>query len=393
MRVVHIITGLNQGGAESVLHRLVSVASPGKVEHIVISMMDEGVYGPRIANAGVAVHALQMPRGRLTVAGVFRLYRLLRNLAPDVVQTWMYHADLVGGVVARLAGCRKVVWGIRHSDLDREKTSRKTRMVAKLSAALSDVVPAAIACCSERAVLVHQALGYSKTRFSVVPNGCDLSLFSPDSQAGAALRRDWGISPDEMLLGCVARWDPQKDHANLLRALALLAGRQPRLRAVLVGNGMEPGNAELMALIEEKGLAGRIVLAGQRNDIPAVMNALDLHVLSSAYGEAFPNVVAEAMACETPCVVTDVGDASLIAGDTGVVVPPKDSKALAGAIELLLSERSGDPERWQARKVACREQIVDNFSLNRMADAYLALWTNVTGGVSRSVARKVEGRP
>jgi glycosyltransferase involved in cell wall biosynthesis len=380
LRVVHIITGLNQGGAESVLHRLVSAANPGKIEHIVISMMDQGVYGPRIANAGVAVHALQMPRGRLTAGGILKLYRLLRSLAPDVVQTWMYHADLVGGVVARLAGCRNVVWGIRHSDLDRDKTSRKTRLVARLSAALSDVVPLAIACCSERAVLVHQALGYSKTRFSVVPNGYDLSLFCPDLQAGAALRRHWGVNPDEMLLGYVARWDPQKDHANLLRALALLAGKLPRLRSVLVGSGIDPGNAQLMTLINENGLAGRVVLAGQRNDIPAVMNAIDLHVLASAYGEAFPNVVAEAMACGTPCVVTDVGDAALIVGSTGLVVPPGDAEALAAAIDSLASEWRDASGRLLACKEASRRRIVESFGIEKMVSAYQTLWENVRSG-------------
>ena len=134
--VVHIITGLRQGGAESVLQRLVTVTRED-VRHIVVSMMGEGVYGESLRAAGIEVETLLMPRGRLSLRGLVRLYRMLRRLKPDVVQTWMYHADLVGGIVARCAGCRSVVWGIRHSDFDRDKTSRSTRLTVKASALMS----------------------------------------------------------------------------------------------------------------------------------------------------------------------------------------------------------------------------------------------------------------
>lgn len=340
-------------------------------------MMDRGDLGARIAAAGVPVHALDMPRRRLTLRGTVKLFKLIRALKPDVVQTWMYHADLVGGLIARFAGCRHVVWGVRHSDHDRGSTSRSTRLVATLGAMLSGIVPAAIACCSQRAVLVHKRLGYASTKFHVIPNGYDLDRFSPDPQAGEAVRHGWGIGPGNPLIGCVARWNPQKDHANLIRALAALAGRHPRLTCVLVGGGMVPENAELMALLNDHGLAGRVVLAGQRNDVPAVMNALNLHVLASAYGEAFPNVVAEAMACGTPCVVTDVGDAAFIVGDTGLVAPPKDAGALASAVEVLILELENDADRRESRKLASRTRIAENFSMERMVEAYTALWEQV----------------
>jgi glycosyltransferase involved in cell wall biosynthesis len=356
MRVIHIIAGLAQDGAQSVLHRLVS-QNHSRDQHIVISMMDEGIYGPRMKEAGVRLYVLDMPHGRMTLSGVVKLYRLLRILKPDVVQTWMYHADLVGGILARLARSRIVVWGVRHSDHDSRRTKRSTRLVARLCALISGLVPSLIVSCSQRAVAIHRELGYPGERFRVIPNGYDLSQLVPDPAQGMAIRQELRVPQDALLAGFVARWHPQKDHANLVRALAILKGELPELRCLFVGEGMDYDNAELAQLLSNFGITDQVILAGRRTNISGVMNAMDVHVLPSAFGEAFPNVVAEAMACGTPCVVTDVGDAGLIVGSTAA-----------------LQERRNAPVAWEKRKAACRERIAQHFSLERMGAAYSAVW-------------------
>ena len=329
LRVLHVITGLGQGGAESVLFRLATHAGE-PVEHVVVSLTDEGIYGERLRAAGIEVHALGMPRGRVSLGGFLALRRLIAGKRPDAVQTWMYHADLIGGVAARLAGVRAIAWGIRNSGAHLERSSRSARMVLRACAFLSRRVPRAIVCAAQDAAERHAAKGYRRDRMTVISNGYDLSRYAPDAQAGARMRQHWNVPADAPLIGCVARWDPLKDHANLLRAVAALVrdGRDAGLRCVLVGRGMTGENAELAALIERLGLAERIVLAGPSDDVPAVMNGLDVHVLSSC-AEGFPNVVAEAMACSAYCVVTDVGDAAFIVGETGIVVPPEQPEALA----------------------------------------------------------------
>ncbi len=370
MKILHIITGLGQGGAEAVLYRLVGASS--EAEHVVVSLRDEGVYGPLIRRLGVDVHTLDFPRGSLSLRGLHRLWRLILANKPDVIQTWLYHADLAGGL-ARLAGVRSVCWGIRSSHLSTDTMSRSTRLTMRVCGWTSGWLPAAIVSCSQQAASLHQRLGYRPAKFTVIPNGYDLSLFSPQPQAREKMRGEWGIPAEIPLLGMVARWHPQKDHANLLSALTALAKAGKDFRCIFAGPGIEQSNGELGALISGSGLEDKVRLLGPRYDIPNVMNALDLHVLSSAYGEAFPNVVAEAMACGIPCVVTDVGDAALIVGNTGWVVPSKNANSLAHGIERALQVIK-TPQR-EALSQACRQRIVEGFGIERMAAAYNEVWS------------------
>ncbi|ASC68827.1 glycosyl transferase [Achromobacter denitrificans] len=377
MRVLHVITGLGQGGAESVLFRLATYPEAG-VEHTVISLTDEGIYGERLRAAGVAVRALGMKRGRVTLGGFMELRRLIADARPDAVQTWMYHADLIGGLAARLAGVRAIAWGIRNSGEHLERSSRSARLVLRACALLSGRVPKAIVCAAQKAAQRHADKGYRRDRLVVISNGYDLSRYTPDAAARARARAEWGVVGDAPVIGCVARWDPLKDHANLLRAVAALVrdGRDAGLRCVLIGRGMTADNPELGALIDRLGLRERLVLAGPSDDVPAAMNGLDLHVLSSC-AEGFPNVVAEAMACGVYCVVTDVGDAAYIVGDTGVVVPAEQAEALARGIETALREvaargreRAGEP---------ARARVLEHFDLARMVQSYIAVWRRISG--------------
>lgn|SRR5574338_165169 len=369
-RILHIITGLNDGGAEAVLYRL--CAFDGAHRHAVVSMMDAGKYGALLEERGVAVTCLGMPQGHLTLNGLWRLWRLLRDEHFDLVQTWMYHADLVGGLISWLGGVRRVFWGIHNSTLVKGKSRRSTMVVVRVNAWLSRWIPTGIVCCAERAREVHLALGYAASKLVVVFNGYDLSQFRPDESARLRLRQKWGLDDDIPLLGMVGRFDPMKDHQNLIAALGQLKRTRHAFRCVLVGSGMEKSNNTLMKLLEEHDVSGNVLLLGQRSDVPWIMNALDIHVLSSS-AEAFPNVLAEAMACGTPCVTTDVGDAALIVGDTGWVVPASDATQLAGAIIAALAARRLTDE-WRLRCEAARRRMTERFSLEQMVAGYHAVW-------------------
>lgn len=369
MKVLHIITGLGDGGAEAVLDRLIS--HDAQDEHHVVSLTGLGKYGPLLAERGVAVTALQMPRGRLTWAGVRGLWRAVRQVRPDVIQTWMYHADLLGGVAGRLAGV-PVVWGVHNTTLEPGRSSRGTIVVARLCGWLSRRLPRRIVACAQAAVTVHAGLGYDRNRMVVIPNGYDLARFCPDANARARLRREWAVPDDVPLLGMVARFDPYKDHLTCIAALRRLRQSGRAFRAVLVGTGVDDANPALVQAVRAADLSEEVRLLGPRADIPAVMSALDVHVLSSS-AEAFPNVLAEAMACGTPCVATDVGDAAVIVGETGWVVPPRDAVALAGALEQALQAWQ-DASGWRARQQACRQRIEQRYSIEAMVQRYRSVW-------------------
>ncbi|MEB3098992.1 glycosyltransferase [Achromobacter sp. D10] len=377
LRVLHIITGLGQGGAESVLFRLATYPE-ANVEHVVVSLTDEGIYGERLRAAGVAVHVLGMKRGRVSLGGFLALRALVAAERPDAVQTWMYHADLIGGLAARLAGVRAIAWGIRNSGEHLERSSRSARMVLRACALLSGRIPKAIVCAAQKSAERHADKGYDRARMVVIANGYDLSRYAPNAEARSRVRAQWGVPQDVPAIGCVARWDPLKDHANLLRAIAALVrdGRDAGLRCVLIGRGMDTDNAELSALVDKLGLRDRLVLAGPSDDVPAAMNGLDLHVLSSC-AEGFPNVVAEAMACGVYCVVTDVGDAAYIVGDAGVVVPPEQPEALARGIETALREVAARGRERAGE--AGRARVLENFDIARMVQSYIAVWRRISG--------------
>lgn len=372
MKIMHISTSLLDGGAEATLFRLVKHEK--NHQHLVVSMMGLGKYGEKLRDMGIEVYCLDMPRGRLTFQGLKQLWKILNHQQPDVVQTWMYHANLIGGILARCSGVSNIIWGIRQSNFSFSKTKLLTQIVIGLSAFFSYLIPSKIVCCAQVAMTAHYQIGFNKSPFVFIPNGYDFATLSFTQEPSHYLHDEGLISSPLPLLGMVARFDPQKDHNNLLTALALLKTNRIDFHCALIGSEMDANNIQLNAWINERNLQDHVTLLGPREDIANIMQALDIHILSSAYGEAFPNALAEAMACGTPCVATDIGDSSLIVGDSGWIIPPSDSATLANAIKDALIMKANMPDLWQARRAAAHARIVNNFSITKMLDAYNDLW-------------------
>lgn len=364
--IAFIITGLSTGGAEMMLLKVLERLDRQRFAPHVISLTTLGELAPRIAALGIPVEAVGMKPGLLSPVGFFQLLRLLKHPRPDAVHTWMYHADLLGGLAARLAGISAISWGIRNGNLDRDKTKFSTRAVVGLCASVSKWVPLRILSCSEKARQIHVACGYVAEKMVVVPNGFDLTRFKPDNDARNKVRIDLGLDVDAPLVGLIGRFDPQKNHAGFFEAAGLLHDHMPHVHFVLAGQNIDMGNAALMQAITRAGVLANTHLLGLRSDMPELMAALDV-LASSSYGEAFPNVLGEAMACGVPCVVTDVGDSAYIVGDTGRVVPPGDMTGLAVALEELLAlprpQKAGLDERARAR-------VATHFEINKVVRQY-----------------------
>ena len=402
LKVMHIIGGLPRGGgAEEILFRLVKENTRNK--HVVVSLQGLDDYGVDLEDLGITVVPLNMKKNLLAVLVLPRLVRVIRQFDPHVIQTWMYYSDLLGGICGFLAGKRNIVWGIHHSTMDSSGSSFSSRVFMRLCAVGSYLLPSAIISCSDTGAQVHVCAGYSSRKMAVVHNGYDLSQFfgmqrcrgsSSESmsatgsqsstnvitrdESGSSVRllRDvYSINSEVFVLGMIARYDPQKDHRNLISALSMLRESGiDRWVCLLFGTGMDESNSEVVEMISEAGLTEWVVLGGLSTTIAADVRQLDLVVLSSRYGEAFPNVLNEAMASEVPCVATNVGDSRIIVGDNGWIVPPSDPAGFSQAIQEAVTEHAKEPMRWENRRKACRRHIADNFSISHMADAYEAIW-------------------
>jgi glycosyltransferase involved in cell wall biosynthesis len=389
LKVLHVIGDTDVGGAESVLHNVVSRLSPAAFQSRIVSLLPVGTIGQRLQAAGFEVDSLGLSRRWTAVPQALRGFAShVRDYRPDVVQTWMYHADLLGGIAARLSSQAPVVWSVHHASLDRRTDSHNTRMSAGLCSRLSRYVPARIAVVSESARFVHQQAGYDPRKLTVIRNGFDVAQFRPDAAARREIRSELKLDEQARLIGLIGRFHPHKDHETFVRAAALIAGNDPRARFVCAGAGADWNNTQLTGWIDAEGLRDRFRLLGLRNDVPKLMAALDLAVCCSRT-EAFPSVVGEAMACEVPCVVTDVGDCRAIVGDAGITVPPGNTTALAEGVLRALSLPTVMHAQWGR---AARRRVIENYTIEQTVRGYTQVWNDVIAEQSHEDRTSTEER-
>lgn len=370
--VLHLITGLDGGGAETLLRSFVTHPYPRRFAHVVVSMTGDGTIGPVIRAAGIEVHTLDMVRGRPTLRGLVRLWRILSTHRPAVVQCWMYHANLLGTL---LAWPRRTphMWCLHAADVDGMQYNRVFRWTRSLCAILSplpDMLVANSAVTQED----HARLGFKPRRWEIIGNGFDTAQFAPDPAARARIRQSLQIPEPAPVIGLFARFDPMKDHETFLRAAELLAQRRPDVRFLLAGPGVTAGNERLAELIRTTCPSGRMHLLGFRHDISALTSALDVATSTSIFGESFSNTMAEAMACGVPCVVTRVAALPSLVQDTGVVVPARDPAALVDGWEAILRLSPSERARLGQR---ARDRILTHFTIERMIERFETLYTEL----------------
>lgn len=373
IRILHIIIGLDVGGAEMVLMRMVKahLGNPAR-RNVVVSLTDMGELGSQLKSMGVEVHAL----GMRSVFGIpmvlWRLIQLIRQYRPAIVQTWMYHADLLGGLAAHIAGNPCVIWGIRTTDI-RAGGASATFFVRWLCARLSRWVPGTIVCAAEASRQSHIAVGYDAKKMVVVPNGFDFSWLKASFEERQSLREQCGIGRNDVVVGSVGRYHADKDQENFVRSAVLLAPQYPQLRFLMVGRGLDWDNAKLINSIDSTGFKSRFILLGERKDVPHCLAAMDIFCLHSRT-EGFPNVLAEAMAMGLPCVATNVGDAAMLLADAGVVVPQGDSAALAQGVRQLLGL---EHDARHALGVRAKVRVEAEFSMARASERYEEIYRQV----------------
>jgi glycosyltransferase involved in cell wall biosynthesis len=357
-------TGLGSGGAEMMLTQMLGKLDRRAFAPHVVSLTEGGKYADTLREMGIPVHCLGMKAGVLRISALWKLRSLASRIRPAVHVGWMYHGNLAASIARLLAHRAPVLWNVRQSLYDLKLEKRGSALVIKLLAWLS-WLPKAITYNSKLSAQQHQAIGYRADRTQLTANGFDPERFKPDADARSSVRAELGLSSDAVLVGRFGRYAAMKDYETFLTA----AQRLPSLHFMVAGAGTQELDSALQ----------NVIVLGERHDLPRLTAALDVAVSSSAFGEGFPNVIAEAMCASVPVVSTDVGDSAWVMGDLGRLVPPRDPLALANAIRATLD----DPNRHISAQ-AGRERILSEFSLSSVVKQFEAALTDACRSEAQS---------
>lgn len=373
-KILFISTGLGTGGAEIMLYQLLSRIDRSKFEPVVLSLMGRDTYGKFIEALDIPVHTLEINQGQLPLDKIGKLTQIIHQQQPDLIQGWMYHGNLAAQFSSWITGKKTpVLWSIHHSLHSLGSEKFLTQVLIRLGGLTAKLV-SKIAFVSEKSRVQHQKLGYPAGNSCAIPNGFDISVFKPSDTDKNQFRDEVGLARESILIGSIARYHPMKDHANFLKAAQILLAEFPKTNFLLVGTDVDEQNPSLSNLIVELNIGERVTLMGERRDIPKIASALDIMTSSSAFGEAFPLVIGEAMSCGVPCVVTDIGDSASIVGDTGKIVPPQNPQALANAWKELIV--LGEKGRQVLGKKA-RQKVIKHYSLDAIVDQYENLYLHI----------------
>lgn len=376
MKALHVITALNFGGAEAMLAKLVGqhATSMTYPESIVVSMMPPGRVGQEIAASGVQVETLNMTSLHQLPAALMRLAQIVRRHDPDLIQGWMYHGNIAAICAARAA--REDVpalWNIRHSLHDIMAEKRTSRLVIRMGAFLSRR-PKVTIYNSVASVTQHAAHGYSTERAVVIPNGFDHRFFKPDQPdrpCRAMLMQRFGIDADPTVVAVIARHHPMKDHPTAIEAAGRVRQAGNDIHLLLAGAGTDALPPDLLAACHRYFPENRLSFLGDRRDVAEWLPGCDIVALASAWGEGFPNILGEAMACGLPCVATDIGDSRTIMGEGGICVVHSDPSGMASALAALV--RMGPEGRRRMGHIG-RRRVIEEFSLPSIAARYAEIY-------------------
>lgn len=371
--IFHVITGLGIGGAETALLQLLKASAGTESEHVIFTLSTKDDLTEAVRKTGARVIPLRTSGLTSIIGSVLRVRSLIKSERPLLLMTWMHHADLFGAVLKCFCPSLPLVWNIRCSKLEVGYLPKRNLQIVNLLAKLS-WLPAAIVSNSYAGQREHIAVGYRRKGWRVLHNGFDTETLARDPEVSLQMKEKLGYPAEAILIGLIARYHPMKGFDLFIRAAGRLACSEKSVHYVLVGNEVHDQNQELLNMIVAAGLEGRVSLLGQRQDIPNIMTMLDV-VVSASTSEGFPNVVGEAMACGTPCVVTDVGDSAVLVGEVGKIIASGDEDGLVSALSELINMSS---EEFEDLRYLTRSRIVSYFSRTRMSERYQELFDEFT---------------
>ena len=365
MKILHIITGLETGGAENALLNILQGGLAKQHSNTVISLNGLGTVGPKIRTLGVDVLDINMKSRIPKIANLRAIKNITQEINPDVIQGWMYHGNLAAQYASKHSSeeCR-TIWNVRHSLYDLKHEKLFTRQIIRMNKLLSKK-PDAIIYNSKVSKKQHEKFGFCSKQGRVIPNGVSLDLFTRSNDVRVQERKTLQISEDSIVIGHVARLHPIKDHENFLRAVTKILNQFENVEIIMIGPGVTEDASNVSKYKDD-----RIHMLGERDDVCNLMNTMDIFCLSSK-SEAFPNVLIEAMSLGIVCVATDVGDSRYILDETGIVVPPEDEHLLHDGLHKMIECGS---EELRNRGLGARCRVEKYFSIHTTVKKYINLY-------------------
>jgi len=364
IKILHIITGLKVGGAENALYRLI-VNSPDSYQHEVLCLTSGGEMHSVFLSSKIKVTTIDFKKSFFS--SMYFLIKIIKSKNPDIVQTWLYHANLIGGIAARCSGINCVIWGLRGTAIPQSILSIHN-LIIKIGALFSYFIPSSIVCNAQTVKNFHIKKKYCNNKIEIIENGFNVHQ--------ARLKKEVLLSEikvnneKSLLIGTVGRYDKLKDYPNMVDALSIIMKEFPNVHFIMVGRGLDNSNMELMALLSDSLDISRVHLLGEKNNISSCLIELDIFCLSSR-NEGFPNVIAEAMLMKLPCVATNAGDSSSLVSDIGILVPVEDHIKLALGLKYMIE--IGNKKR---KKIGERSysHIKSNFSIENNISKFNKLY-------------------
>ena len=364
--ILHLINGLGMGGAEKNLIRIVEKTS-SKYNHVIITLTNQDFYSKRLKEKGIKVIKKDLKNIFFMVFRIFLISYEIFKIKPDIIHTWLYASDLIGGIIGKLLGVKTIIWSIRHDIGSNSPFSEK--ILVKTLAVLSYFIPDLIISCSETAAVNHINFGYKKNKVSVINNGVDIELFKPNQIVKKNFLEKNNIKKEEIIFGMIARFAKVKNHLLLFSSLSKIKNKFP-FKCILIGDKISHKNKALVNLIRKFDLKEEIIISEDNKKVYEIFSIIDICILTS-FSECFPNVLIESMASGTPCVSTNVGDAKKILSNTGWIINDFSYLTLAKKLEMI---NQIDKNYFSKMGKICRQRVINYYSIEKMILSYNAIY-------------------
>jgi hypothetical protein len=374
---MHVVSSEGAAGAalQGLFMPMLTRMPKARAKQLVVALARGAVQGAVLRQNGVPVYDVPLSKQQVSLAAFGQLLKAVRAFRPDVIQAWGHTAQITSvWLRSRCDWDVKLVWSVANTMPLPRKAGMIDRYKLKLAARLSKGVDR-IVYTSEAGASAHRRMGFPEEGYTVVPFGVDPTRFKPDLAARRRVREQLGLADDAFVIGMIAPFQPEYDHATLLKAVGELIKTNPKICVLLAGHGVQKGNAPLMALVGGGTLGTRTQLLGEWSDVAAFFNACDL-ACSSALTDSARMSLVTAMLCGIPCVATGIGAQGEVIGQFGVAIEPGSPVALIRGITRVMQL---PPDKRVFMAQGARKHALKQFVSIRSLQKYLQMYYDLVG--------------